>query len=347
MTALQFQRHRGVQLVRCAVPAIADDQILMRVDYAGVCGSDLHILQETSRYGDRVILGHEAIGHVVCCGKQVPDSLGPGDAVVIHPQFACGECTRCRKGQPNFCEKGGYSSTLGYWRDGCFAEYCVAHHSQIYTIPPQLPFRAALFCEPFNCIMNGWKKLRNPDRESRILIMGAGIFGLLWASLFHAKGYRHVLITELQVGREQIAARLCERRLIGYRVKKPADLDTTERFDLIVECCGTAQAVADAYRHLDVCGRLLVFGGPPKNSKITIDPSELLFKELTICGSVIGQNTFVDGISTLCELSALGYIDFDQLGVRTFPLKDYAKAVRLLKKRRISKAILDLQERDL
>ncbi len=88
MMALQFQRHKGLQLVRCATPAIADDQVLMRVDYAGVCGSDLHILQETSRYSDRVILGHEAVGHVVCCGKQVPERLSPGDAVV-HPSAVC------------------------------------------------------------------------------------------------------------------------------------------------------------------------------------------------------------------------------------------------------------------
>jgi threonine dehydrogenase-like Zn-dependent dehydrogenase len=342
MMALQFQRHKGLQLVRCATPAIADDQVLMRVDYAGVCGSDLHILQETSRYSDRVILGHEAIGHVVCCGKRVPEPLRPGDAVVIHPQFACGECARCRKGQPNFCEKGGYSSTLGYWRDGCFAEYCAAHHSQFYLIPAQLPFQTALFCEPFNCIMNGWNKLRNPNRESRILILGAGIFGLLWASLFHAKGCRDVVITEPQLGRKQIATRLCQQKLVGYRVKQPDDLDATERFDVIIECCGTAQAVADAYQHLDVCGRLLVFGGPPKNSKITIDPSELLFKELTVCGSVIGQNTFRDGISMLCELSVLGYIDFDRLGIQAFPLKDYATAVRMLEQGLIAKAIFDL-----
>ena len=344
MMALRFRRHKGIRLERCETPTIADDQVLMRVEYAGLCGSDLHILQETSKYSDRVILGHEAIGYVVACGKRVPERLSPGEAVVLHPQFSCGECPRCRKGQANFCEKGGYASTIGYWHDGCFAEYCAAHNSQFHSIPPQLPFRAAIFCEPFNCIMNGWKKLQNPARESRILIMGGGIFGLLWASLFHAIGYREVVITEPQPGREQIALDLCQHTLVGYRVQKPDDLDATERFDVIVECCGTAQAVADAYRHLDVCGHLLVFGGPPKYSQITIDPSDILFKELTICGAVIGQNTFFDGISMLCELSAKNYIDFDQLGVREFTLKEHATAVQMLKQGRISKAIFDLRK---
>ncbi len=188
--------------------------------------------------------------------------------------------------------------------------------------------------------MNGWKKLRNPARESRILIMGAGIFGLLWASVFHAKGYRDVLITEPKPGREQIAIDLCEQALVGFRVQKPDDLDASERFDVIVECCGTARGVAEAYRHLDVCGCLLVFGGPSKNSEITIDPSDILFKELTICGTLIGQNTFSDGISMLCELSAKGYIDFDRLGVREFAMREYATAVRMLEQGLISKAIL-------
>jgi D-arabinitol dehydrogenase (NADP+) len=344
MMALQFQRHRGIRLVRCGTPTIADDQVLIRVEYAGICGSDLHILQETSRYSDRVILGHEAIGYVVSCGRRVPERLSLGDAVVLHPQFSCGECARCRKGQPNFCEKGGYCSTIGYWYDGCFAEYCAAHYSQFHPISPQLPFQAALLCEPFNCIMNGWKKLRNPAQEARILIMGAGIFGLFWASLFHAKGYRDVVITEPQAGREQIASRLCEHTLVGYRVRKPDDIAATERFEVIVECCGTARAVADAYRHLDVCGRLLVFGGPPKNSAITIDPSDILFKELTISGTVVGQNTFFDGMSMLSELVAKDYIDFDQLGIREFALKEYATAVQMLQQGLISKAILALHK---
>ncbi len=146
MMALQFQRHRGLRLVNCEIPTITDDQVLIRVEYAGICGRDLHILQETSRYSDRVILGHEAIGHVVSRGRRVPERLGLGDAVVLHPQFTCGECPRCRKGQPNFCEKGGYSSTMGYWHDGCFAEYCAAQYSQFYSVPQQLPFKAALFC---------------------------------------------------------------------------------------------------------------------------------------------------------------------------------------------------------
>ena len=344
MMALQFQRHSGIRQIRCAIPMVADDQVLIRVKYAGVCGSDLHILQETSRYSDQVILGHEAVGHVVACGKEVPERLKPGDAVVLHPQFACGECSRCRKGQPNFCEKGGYASTLGYWQDGCFAEYCAAHHSQFYHIPPQLPFRTALLSEPFNCIMNGWKKLQNPARASRTLVMGAGVFGLLWASLFHAKGYHNVVITEPQPGREQIALKLCEHTLAGYRVKKPDDLDTTDRFDLIIECCGTAQAVADAFRLIDVCGHLLIFGGAPKHSEIRIDPSDILFKELTISGTVIGQYTFFDGILMLSELSAKAYIDFDLLGIRDFTLQEHATAVQMLQQGLISKAIFALHK---
>ena len=344
MLALQFQRHRGIQHIRCAIPVIADNHVLIRVEYAGICGSDLHILQETSRYSDQVILGHEAVGHVVACGRNVPQRLSAGDTVVLQPQFACGECIKCRKGQPNFCEIGGYSSTLGYWHDGCFAEYCAAHQSQFYPIPPSLPLRTALLCEPFNCIMNGWNKMQNPALESRTLIMGAGIFGLLWASLFHAKGYPNVVITEPQPGREQIAQKLCEHTLVGYRIKKPVDLDTTDRFDVIIECCGTAQAVADAFRHLDVSGRLLVFGGAPKNSEIRIDPSDILYKELTISGTVIGQNTFFDGISTLSELFAKAYIDLDLLGVREFALQEYATAVRMLEQGLISKAIFALNK---
>jgi threonine dehydrogenase-like Zn-dependent dehydrogenase len=313
--------------------------VLIRVAFAGVCGSDLHILHGTSRCSERVILGHEASGHIAARGPGVPDHLTVGDAVALHPQFSCGQCVRCRRGQPNFCEQGGHASTIGYWHDGCYAEYCVAHWSQVHRVPAQLGLEEAVFCEPFNCIMNGWKKLQEPARDSRILIMGAGIVGLLWASLLHARGYRNGVITEPLPGRRRIAATLCERRLQGFRALSPEELDAQERFDVIVECCGSAEAIEDAYRRLDLGGRLLVFGGLPKGSSITIDPSDILFKELTLCGSVIGQDTFQEGISALLELSGAGYLNLDELGVARFTLSDHAAAFQAVSEGVIAKAI--------
>lgn len=343
MMALQFERGRGLALVNKEVPSPGDDEVLLEVARAGICGSDLHILQGTSRYSERVVLGHEGVGRVAALGPRVPDDLALGDVVALDPQFSCGQCARCLRGQPNFCENGGYASTIGYYRDGCHAEYCVARWSQLHRVPPSISLDHAVLCEPMSCIMNGWKKLQDPPRDARVLIMGAGIIGLLWASLLHARGYRRAVITEPLPDRRRLASALCEARLPGHEARAPAELRDDDRFDVIIECCGQAEAVADGYRRLDVGGRLLVFGGPPKGFSITLDPSDLLFKELTLCGSVIGQATFPAGIAALSEMLSAGYLQLEELGVATFPLSDHAAAFQALEEGRVAKAIFVLR----
>jgi L-iditol 2-dehydrogenase len=347
MRALEYRRDLGLQLLNdVSSPTLGPEDILLQVHYAGVCGSDLHILAGRSSYAQRVILGHEMVGSVAALGPEAPSCWHVGDVVSMCPQYSCGECHQCQRGRPNFCEKGGYHSTVGYWFNGCFADYVAVHSSQVYRIPAGLSPEQAVLAEPFNCLLSGIKKLEPAldDPEARVLILGGGIFGLLWSALLCARGIRQITLTEPRTIRRRIAAKYLSETLgLSRACSLPPDALSPERkFDIVIECCGLAEAVGTGLGSLDIGGTLLIFGGPPKGSRIVFDPSDILFKELTIKGTIVGQDTFAKGIDALVELEGMGFLDWQALGVQAFPLEDYEEAQRKLGNGSICKAIFAL-----
>lgn len=356
MRALEYRRRDGLGCLTlrtdCPLPTLGPNDLLLRVKYAGVCGSDLHILAGTSCYAERVILGHEMVGVVAAVGENVIvqscSSWEIGEAVTLCPQFSCGTCRPCQLGRTNFCENGGYDSTIGYWSDGCFADFVSVHSSQVYRkIPEHLSFEKAVLSEPFNCLLNGMKKLGSavglPD--ARVLIIGGGIFGLLWTAMLFDRGLKRITLTELKAGRRKIAQNFASKtlRLSSARILHSDELLPHETFDIVIECCGQAEAVEIGYSHLDIGGTLLIFGGPSKNSRISIDPSDILFKEITIKGTVIGQQTFEEGMQALADLDKKGYLDWTSLGVQFFAFNEWEKARQMLEEGSICKAIFSTE----
>ena len=335
MSALRFSRSLGkLELVRLPVPEVGRQEVRIQVNYAGICGSDLHIIDGTSPCdGDRIILGHEITGTIDRLGDDVMDLL-VGDRVVVCPQESCGCCVQCDLGRPNFCVQGGYASTVGYYRNGGYAEFCVVNRKQVRKIPQELPFEVAVFAEPMSCVVSGWRKLNHVERSAAILVQGAGICGLLWLSYLHFLGFRHLSVADYQMHRRQIASQLS----FSVQVFHPDQLKERQ-YDAIVESAGTAAALQQAYQLLKIGGQLLIFGGPPQGSQITIDPSDILFKELKIFGTVLGQDSFGETVNLLMPMYEAGYLNHRQLGTELFPLEDYAIAFHELTERNIAKGI--------
>jgi D-arabinitol dehydrogenase (NADP+) len=333
MSALRFSRSLGkLELLRLPVPAVEGQQVRIQVNYAGICGSDIHIIDGTSPCdGDRIILGHEITGIVDLVGEEVAD-LSVGDRVVVCPQESCGCCIQCDLGRPNFCVQGGYASTVGYYRNGGYAEFCIVNRKQVRKIPQKLPFEVAVFAEPMSCVVSGWRKLNHVERSATILVQGAGICGLLWLSYLHFLGFRNLSVSDYHIHRCQIASQLS----FSVQVFHPDQL-SDRQYDVIIESAGTAAAVQQAYQLLKIGGRLLIFGGPPQGSQMTIDPSAILFKELKIFGTVLGQDSFGETVNLLSPMYEAGYFNQFQLGTKIFPLEDYAIAFQELRQGKIAK----------
>ena len=341
MQSIHFNRpNADLTLRQTGIPEVRDSAVLVRVCYSGVCGTDLHIMQKEFRSADDVTLGHEFSGVVEKVGKEVRD-IKVGDKVAIDPNQMCGACRFCKHGQPNYCPVG-LNVAIGICKNGGWADYCEVPAVHLNKLPDSMPLDKAALCEPFSCIVRGWENLGIVPDDAQVLVLGAGIIGLLWASLFHHHGYRDVTITELAEGRRKVAKSLG----LGYDVLHPADLNKKfenvdtgiEGYDVIVDCTGAPKAIESAFPLLRCGGKMCLFGCCPKISQITINPADIMLKELTIVGSQVNPFTFTKAVS-LVNSMADKYLDFDRLGIKLFSLEEYKNAIETLKRGEIAKAM--------
>src|SRR5438132_1966050 len=213
MTAL-FKNELGVghvELRKFEDLRFDDDQVKIEVSYCGVCGTDLHVYEDTFRNYPPVILGHEFSGQVVEVGNNVRH-VTPGDTVTVLPASAviCGVCIFCRTGQFMFCrERRG----MGHGINGAFAPYAVVRKDQVYKIPQGLSLTEAALCEPFAAAVQAVTELTNVRLGVIALVSGPGPIGLLCLKLLVAEGVKAIV-----AGAAKDAARLEMARRIGAEV---------------------------------------------------------------------------------------------------------------------------------
>ena len=325
----------------------APTDVVVKVAYSGVCGTDLHVLAKEFPCAKSVVLGHEFSGVVTEIGTEVKH-CSVGERVVINPNSSCGNCHYCFKGQPHFCPVGAINNTIGLWRNGGWAHFCRVPASQVHPIPTQITLEAAVFVEPISCILRGWDQLAPLPTDADILICGAGIIGLLFASIAHFRGYRRVILTEILEQRRALASGM----KLGFNIVYPESLeilhkrgitnnDVTWGFDAIIDCTGSPEAIQQAFNWLRHGATFCIFGCCPKTSEIKINPSDVVFKEIKLVGSLINPFTFPRALQLVQDMSK-DYLDYKKLGVGMFKLGDYAQALSTLKSGKISKAVFEI-----
>lgn len=264
MKALKWSQDLGkVTLVNVDLQPpedISENNVTVRVMFSGVCGSDLLLMDKRMDAKDGVIPGHEVSGVVHQTGSRV-HSLKPGDPVVVMPPSYCGVCRLCLRGQVRYCAAGGY---VGFDVDGGWAEFIELAACQVFKLPESLRVREGLLCQPYSCVAAGWDNNGVLPDDAQILVMGAGIIGLLWSCLFHHHGFKDVTITELSTDRRSIAGKL----ELGYNICHPDSVKNrfsgceadTEGFDIIVDATGSTRALSDAIQWLRKGGKLNMLG---------------------------------------------------------------------------------------
>ncbi|XP_071447637.1 uncharacterized protein [Hetaerina americana] len=348
MKALNFDpRKKCLNSVLKDIPkAISPDDIVLRVSFAGICGTDLHIAEGTFPCKDTdFTLGHEISGIVTEVGKNV-DHIQRGDNVVVDPNSGCNKCRYCTNGSYHLCMTGGINNTIGIFQDGGWAEYCIAPAFQVYKLPNNIPLQRAVMCEPLSCISHGWDRLGNVSPDCKILIIGAGIIGNLWACLFHLKGYKYVTISEPQSERRSLFQKIGT----GYITVTPEQLQTQfpkkddclkNGFDLCIDCSGNPRAIEKGVDLLRNGGRMCIFGVAPVQSEIKLSPFEIYKKEITIIGVNINPFSFNKAMALL-EAFGERYLDYETLGIQTFGLDQHQEALEKLKQGKISKGVFKI-----
>ncbi|XP_047097424.1 D-arabinitol dehydrogenase 1-like [Schistocerca piceifrons] len=345
MEALQFNsKTQTLSLVTEKVPSVKENEVLVKVAYAGVCGTDLHIVEGSFPCTDQpVILGHEFSGTVTAVGSKVTN-VKVGDKVAVDPNSGCNTCGPCSGGQYHYCSAGGINSTIGIYCNGGWAQYCTAPDTQVYKLPDNIALEQGALTEPISCLSHGWDRVQPIPVGSSILITGAGIIGNLWACLLHVQGHRKVTISEPLESRRKIAEKLGT----GFQVVSPAELkeqkekDPELGFDVAIECSGNGRAMEDALWMLNCGGKLCVFGVASPDTRVSVSPYHLYKQEITIIAVNINPFSFPKALGFIDSMGTR-YLEYEKLGIKTFPLKQHKEALEELKKGSIAKAIFKVE----
>jgi threonine dehydrogenase-like Zn-dependent dehydrogenase len=287
-------------------PVLADPgDVLVQVEACGICGTDLHILEDPPGHpaNQGVVLGHEMVGVVV---ERGPSALGVavGDRVVVSPNLSCGSCTECKRGLFSACEN---FSTVGIFRDGALADLVSVPSRACHVISAELPRRTAALAEPLSCVLNGVQQAQ-PQPGQVAVVLGAGAIGLLFLAVLQQAGVRCVVVEPSQPRRH------AAERMGAWQVVDPTAVDlaatvhslTRDGVDLAVDAVGSLLPAA-----LDVVrprGRVLLFG---MNSRARgeIAQNVITRKELVVFGTYVGDFTFPDAV----RLLESGLLDLDPI----------------------------------
>jgi len=337
MQALIFDKSKKkVTLETVPRPKLVnDDDVIVEVMSSGVCGTDVHIFHgDISNVGDRFIPGHESGGRVVEVGPSV-SQVQVGDIVAVDPNRGCHKCNFCKNSQPHFCPVGSFNDAIGIVRSGGFAQFLVAPEEQIYKIPPGLSPEMLCLVEPLSCVLHGWRKLNsvhNLRHHAEILIQGAGVIGVLWATLFHFNGFRKVTVSEPSDVRKNIVRDLD----LGYKMVNPSDLQK-EEFTVVVDCSGNTRAIQSGIQRVGHGGIFLQFGVAPQGATCEIEPFHIYEREITIQGVMVNPWTFPEALQVVCDMTPR-YLTLAKMGIKKFSLKEFETCFEQLGKGQIGKA---------
>ncbi|HVG46638.1 MAG TPA: alcohol dehydrogenase catalytic domain-containing protein [Rubellimicrobium sp.] len=255
-------------------PEPARGEVLVQVAAAGICGTDRHILKGEFPSRPPVVLGHEFAGTVVALGEDVTTHK-VGDLVACDPNIACGTCPPCLLGRINLCEN---LVAVGVHRDGGFAEFSAFPAHRAIPLPAGLGLREAAFSEPLACCIHALDVAAIRPGE-RAIVIGGGVIGLLCVQLARLAGAEVLLLT-----------RSTDRRRIGEAVGAQASVATPEDAraywargaDVVLECAGVGETVAEAPRLAARGGRVVVVGVLAKGETVAIEPFDLLVREVDL-----------------------------------------------------------------
>lgn len=313
----------GLSLEEVPEPTPSSTDVLVEVEAASVCGTDLHIHLwdgwASGRIRPPVTLGHEFAGTVVEVGADVRN-VSVGDFVTAESHITCGACSACRTGNGHMC---GTTQILGVDRDGAFARYVAVPEGVIWkTDRTKLPPEIATLQEPFG---NAVFATNEQDLSGRrVAVLGCGPVGLFTVAIARASGAARVLASDLHSFRLGLARTMGADAVLD--ISQTADVadwfhDETEGHgaDVVFEMSGSPVAIADAIALARNGGRVILFGIPAR--AVEVDVATAIFKNLTV-QAVSGRRIFATWYRTRWLLES-GAVDLRPLITHEYGLDDW------------------------
>ncbi|WP_078082693.1 L-threonine 3-dehydrogenase [Microbulbifer mangrovi] len=281
----------GIWMTDVEVPEPGHNDLLIKIRKTAICGTDMHIYNwdEWSQKTIPVpmVVGHEYVGEVVGMGQEVA-GFKVGDRVSGEGHITCGHCRNCRAGRRHLCRN---TYGVGVDRQGAFAEYLVIPALNAFKIPDNISDELASIFDPFGNAVHTALSFDLVGED--VLITGAGPIGIMAAAVARHVGARHVVITDINDYRLDLAKKMGATRTVNVSKEKLSDvmqdIGMTEGFDVGLEMSGVAVAFRDMLSAMNHGGKIAMLGIPP--GEMAIDWSQVIFKGLILKG-IYGREMF-------------------------------------------------------
>jgi len=345
MKALRKVRpEAGAELAEVPVPTPGPGEVLVEVEAASICGTDLHIYNWDPWAAGRIhglpmTFGHEVAGRVAAVGPEV-HHLGPGRFVSAEGHLFCGFCPPCRSGRAHICEN---LRILGVDLDGGFAEYLLIPERNAWEVDRRIPPEVASIHDPFgNAVHTAFSgEGASEIVGATVVVLGCGPIGLFAVGVARAAGARQVIAVEPNEFRQGLAKQMGADSVIDPTKEDPVATVSaaTEGHgaEVVLEMSGVPSVIDQGTRMLAPGGRMSLLGLPP--GPVSLDlTDQVIFKEARLVG-VTGRELFRTWQQTT-TLLATGMVDVAPVITHRFPLERFAEAFEVMTSGRSGKVIL-------
>ena len=320
MKAIEVLKPGEITIVERPIPACGENEVLIKVKAAGICGSDVHIYHGKNAFATYPrVVGHEFVGKIVTAGVNVKNLL-VGDRVAVDPVMACGHCYACRIGRHNVCKN---LKVLGVHQDGGYQEYIAVKSENVYKIPQHISWEIASLIEPYTIAAQVLERGRL-TADDQVLICGAGPIGLIILQAVKMVGAKAAIM-------DVLAARLNRAKEMGADlVIDASSSDVTEEMmtftnqegaSLIYEATGNIKVLEECITKIaSPAGRVVVLGF--STELVQIPQVAIMSRELEIIGTRLNRGKFPQVI----EWFEKGLVQPEKVLTHTFRVYDAKKA---------------------
>jgi threonine 3-dehydrogenase len=328
----------GLWLEDIEEPAIGISDVLVRVRYTGICGTDVHIYQWDD-WAQKTIpvpmaIGHEFVGEIVAIGSNVSD-FAPGDIVSGEGHVVCGRCRNCLAGRRHLC---AFTLGVGVNRPGAFAELIALPMTNIWRHDPGINQEIAAIFDPFGNAVH--TALSFPVLGEDVLITGAGPIGIMTIPVVRHAGARHVVITDMNPFRLELARTMGATLAVNPNeiclAEVQKQLCMAEGFDVGFEMSGNAQALRDMIANMSHGGKISILGIPAK--EMSMDWRQVIFNMLTIKG-IYGREMYETWYKMTVMLQS--GVDISPIITHRFKYHDFEQGFAAMMSGKTGKVILD------
>ncbi len=328
----------GLWMYDAPKPVIGANDVLVRVQKAAICGTDLHIYQWDEWAQETIpvplTIGHEFYGIVEEVGEAVL-WFKPGDRVSGEGHIVCEGCRSCRAGRKHHCRN---TLGTGIQRPGCFADYISMPASNLITLPKEVTDEVASFLDPLGNAVHSALSFDLVGED--VLITGAGPIGCMAVAIAKKAGARHVVITDMNDYRLALADKMGATRSVHIKKEKLShvmnELGMKEGFDVGLEMSGSPLALRDMIEAMNYGGKIALLGILPDSTQVSM--TKVIFKSLLLKG-IYGREMFETWYKTISLLQS--GLDVKPVITHAFKAEEFEKAFEVMIQGEAGKVILD------